>query len=298
LRLTNGPLSYLNPFPSRDGKHLYAMGIKSRGELVRYDTKSGQFVPYLSGISATDATVSRDGKWVAYLSYPDHSLWRVRADGTDRLQLTYPPISAAYPHISPDGTKVSYGEVNAGDVYVVSMDGGLPKRVAQGFGGAWSPDSNSLVVTMIDATYAAASVNETLDLRAGKVTIIPDSTSKGGMFWPAPDLLVSQASFSSFDTFDLRTNQWSHLVSTPNLLHWMPSVDGKYMYYMTGGDDPEVLRVRFSDGAVEKIVSLKNFRSVQDEELGSWLGVTADGDPLLTRDIGTQEIYDLSVRWP
>jgi hypothetical protein len=67
---------------------------------------------------------------------------------------------------------------------------------------------------------------------------------------------------------------------------------------MMGGDDPEVLRVRFSDGAVEKIVSLKNFRSVEDEELGSWLGVTADGDPLLTRDIGTQEIYDLSVRWP
>ena len=102
----------------------------------------------------------------------------------------------------------------------------------------------------------------------------------------------------SFETFDWKTNKWSHLVSAPNLLHFMQSVDGQYMYYMTGGGDPEVLRVRLSDGAVEKIVSLKNSRSVEDEELGSWLGVSADGDPLLTRDIGTQEIYDLSVRWP
>jgi hypothetical protein len=58
------------------------------------------------------------------------------------------------------------------------------------------------------------------------------------------------------------------------------------------------MRVRFSDGKVEEIASLKNFRSVEEEGVGSWVGVTADGDPLLTRDVGTQEIYDLSVHWP
>ena len=80
--------------------------------------------------------------------------------------------------------------------------------------------------------------------------------------------------------------------------HWMQSVDGKYLYYTTGGDDPSVLRVRFSDGKVEEIASLKNFRPVEEEGVESWVGVTADGDPLLTRDVGTQEIYDISVRWP
>jgi hypothetical protein len=43
---------------------------------------------------------------------------------------------------------------------------------------------------------------------------------------------------------------------------------------------------------------LKNFRRIEDEVFGSWLGVTPDGDPLLTRDIGTDEIYDISLRWP
>ncbi len=92
IRLTNGPLPYSNPYPSRDGKRIFALGTKQRGELVRYDMKSHQFEPFLSGISATDPTFSRDGKWVAYVSYPDHNLWRSRSDGSERRQLTYPPI--------------------------------------------------------------------------------------------------------------------------------------------------------------------------------------------------------------
>ena len=67
----------------------------ARGELVRYDMKSHQFVPFLSGISAISPTFSKDGQWVAYTSYPDHTLWRSRSDGTERRQLTYPPMEVA-----------------------------------------------------------------------------------------------------------------------------------------------------------------------------------------------------------
>jgi Tol biopolymer transport system component len=58
IRLTNGPLPYSRPCPSRDGKQIFAFGTKARGELVHYDLKSKQFVPFLSGISATDPTSS------------------------------------------------------------------------------------------------------------------------------------------------------------------------------------------------------------------------------------------------
>ena len=97
IRLTNGPLSYSGARPSRDGKQIFAIGTKQRGELVRYDMKSHQFVPFLSGISAIDPTFSRDGQWVAYTSYPDHTLWRSRSDGTERMQLTYPPMEVCVP---------------------------------------------------------------------------------------------------------------------------------------------------------------------------------------------------------
>ena len=56
-RLTNGELSYRFAIvrPSRDGKQIFAVGTKWRGELVRYDVQSQSFVPFLSGIAATDA---------------------------------------------------------------------------------------------------------------------------------------------------------------------------------------------------------------------------------------------------
>jgi hypothetical protein len=66
---------------------------------------------------------------------------------------------------------------------------------------------------------------------------------------------------------------------------------------MTVGDDPKILRVRLSNRALETVASLKSFRPVVDEDTDKWLGVATDGSPVLTRDIGTQEIYDLSIRW-
>src|ERR1039457_2345150 len=104
VRLTNGPLAYTEPTPSRDGKQIFAIGTKRRGELVHFDIKSHQFVPFLSGISATDPTFSDDGQWVAYTTYPEHTLWRSRSDGSERTQLTYPPMQVTYPSISPNGS--------------------------------------------------------------------------------------------------------------------------------------------------------------------------------------------------
>jgi hypothetical protein len=104
----HGPLSYAQTISSRDGTQLFAVGTKSRGELVRYDAQSKQFVPMLSGISASDVSFSADGRWASYVSYPEGTLWRSRADGTERLQLTYPPMVVAFPFISPDGKRVAF----------------------------------------------------------------------------------------------------------------------------------------------------------------------------------------------
>jgi hypothetical protein len=118
-RLTTGPLSYSEAMSSRDGKQIFAIATKDRGEAVRYDLTARQFVPILSGDSATDVTYSTDGKWVAYASYPERSLWRSRSDGTDRMQLTYPPMEVVGPFISPDGTKVAFSVVG-NDVFFSS----------------------------------------------------------------------------------------------------------------------------------------------------------------------------------
>jgi len=92
--LTNGPFSSERPFPSPDEKHIFAIGLKPRGEPVRFDSTSQHFVPYPSGISAFDATVSRDGKWVTYITYPI-AISGGHPYGSERLQLTYAPTVVA-----------------------------------------------------------------------------------------------------------------------------------------------------------------------------------------------------------
>lgn len=90
-QLTSSPLVLSNPTPSRDGKKLFAVGYDQRGELMRYDMKSRQFISFLGGISAEFVSFSPDGQWVAYVLYPEETLWRSKVDGTERLQLTNAP---------------------------------------------------------------------------------------------------------------------------------------------------------------------------------------------------------------
>ena len=65
FQVTNGPLDFSSPAASRDSKRIFTVGAQPRGELIRYDTKSG-FAPYLGGTSTSDVAFSADGQWVAY----------------------------------------------------------------------------------------------------------------------------------------------------------------------------------------------------------------------------------------
>jgi Tol biopolymer transport system component len=108
IPLTTGPSDFKYPLPSRDGKQIFAIAAAPRGEVVRYDARSGDFAPYLAGISAEDLAFSADGKWVTYTTYPEGTLWRSKIDGTERLQLTFSPMQAFLPRWSPDGSEIVF----------------------------------------------------------------------------------------------------------------------------------------------------------------------------------------------
>ena len=123
VQLTSGQLNSLSPVPSPDGKKLYVIGQKLRGELAHYDSKAHQWLPYLSGISAECVSFSRDGQWVAYSTFPEGALWRSRIDGSDRLQLTLSPMQALQSSWSPDGKRIAFMGRSPGGywrIYLVS----------------------------------------------------------------------------------------------------------------------------------------------------------------------------------
>jgi Tol biopolymer transport system component len=301
VQLTNGPLSYQGPKPSPDGKQIFAIGAKPRGELVRYDMNSKQFTPILSGISAWNPTFSSDGKWVAYASYPDQTLWRSRADGTDRLQLTYTQSTAAYSFISPDGKQVTYSS-NIGEVFVISMDGGSPRKITEkgAWAASWSPDGNRLVYAdYTDRPYVRFQI---YDLRTAATSTVPETEGLTGVQWVAEDLLVAASvDRTKLVVFDLNTQKWSDLVPGPipgGVVNWAHTPDFKYVCFTTGGAEPQVLRVRLADHMVEAISSLKNLSRATIAGQTTQVSVAPDGSPVFTRDVGTQEIYALTVKWP
>ena len=76
------------------------------------------------------------------------------------------------------------------------------------------------------------------------------------------------------------------------------SRDGKYIYFDTGlSEKPAFYRVRISDRKVERLVDLKGFRNVVFLEL-PWSGFTPEGEPLLLRDVSSQEVYTLDFQEP
>ncbi len=301
VQLTNGPLSYARPAIALDGKQIFSVGIKARGELVRYDQQLKQFLPMLPGVAGFNPTFSEDGQWVSYTAYPDHTLWRSHTDGSDPLQLTFPPAEVFYPVISPDGKLVAYG-TSSGAIYLIGVDGGQPRTLvdADAGGPSWSPDGKRLLFT--DRSDPAHSKIQLLDTDTGKRSTVPDSSGLYNVRWVADDLLVATTSDSKkLIVFDITTQRWSDLVSSklPGYVVMVAnSPNRKYVYYATGGSEPILFRVRLADHQVETITSLKGLTLANGPGGNTQFGVTPDGSPIFTRDTGTQEIFALTVKWP
>ncbi|MGC1297803.1 MAG: hypothetical protein WA869_22460 [Alloacidobacterium sp.] len=272
-------------------KQIFAIGTKERAELVRYDLNSHQFLPFLGGISATDTTFSRDGKWVVYRSYPDGSLWRSRSDGSERLQLTSPPMETVMPWISPDGTKVTFSSNY--QIFLIDMNGRQPyKIVEKGTDAYWSPDENALVFMSPDGL-------QTFDLHTGKASPVPGAQQIWGPYWVTQDTLVAATNApngqSKYLTYDFKTQKWTDLFAA-TVENTMLTPDNKYLYFTTGGAESKLERFRFADRQIETITSLKDFRQLRTGY--TQINVAPDGSTIFTRDTSTQEIYALNVRWP
>jgi dipeptidyl aminopeptidase/acylaminoacyl peptidase len=296
MRLTTGPLSYSEAMSGHDPNQIFAVANKDRAELVRYDLNTREFATIFPGTSVSDLTYSDDGAWVAYSSYPEHSLWRSRSDGTDRMQLTYPPMEVQEPRISPDGTKVAFGSYDY-DAFVVDVSGGEPRKiVAQAQFPVWSPDGRSLVLAKIHPDRKSFDY-EIVDSLSGTRTPIPSSINTVGDVWIDNNLLLaSTRDFTKLVTFNRKTGKWTDFL-TGSFTNCVVTHDGKYVVLATAGPEPILQRLRVADHHLETLTALKGFTRLPHL---SWtqLRVAADGSPIITRAADNSQIYALNVKWP
>ena len=299
-RLITGPLLLSAPVPSADGKKLFVTGDELRVEPVRYDSKARRFESYLDGASIGSFEFSPDGKWIAYVSYPDMSLWRSRVDGTEKMQLTFSPVRVYAPRWSPDGSKIAFADAQFNRqlrISVISSSGGpsqSPPAAPPGTDPNWLPDGRSIIYGQFqpDATAILR-----LDLDTGKIVRISNSD---GYYSPrvSPDGRYVSAfppSSNELLLLDLKTNRWSTLAKGGVFGYNTWSHDSKYVYMRNvQAKSPSIVRVRISDARMEEVVSLKDLPQIADRYAG-WFGFTPEGDPVLIRDRSTQEIYALEL---
>ena len=128
---------------------------------------------------------------MAYVSYPEMTLWRSRLDGSDKMQLTFSPVRAYEPRWSPNGSKIVYMDVQFGrpwKICMVSPSGGNPETLTQSStyeaDPTWAPDGKSIVFGRTDRISKAAIYR--LDLTSRNLTAISNSD---GLFSPrvSPD---------------------------------------------------------------------------------------------------------------
>jgi serine/threonine protein kinase len=310
MQLTTGPLQMDDVLPSKDGKQIFVVGTQRKGELVQFDTKTSQFVPVLGGISAGEVDYSRDGSWITYVLYPEDTLWRSRVDGSERLQLTYPPMQAALAHWSPDGRQIAFSASTPGKrwrIFVTSVDGGTPQPISSSdeteLDPTWSADGQTIAFGHPAEQEGDKAYISMFDLKSRQITNLAGSEGIWAPRW-SPDARYIVALLSQDQSilmlYDTQARTWKKLLQvrdTIGFLTW--SRDSTSISFdATLTDQPAIYRLRLSDSKLDRIVDLKSYRLFLSHFYTPWTGLAPGDAPLFVRDISTSEIYAFNVDFP
>lgn len=302
VQLTAGPVSYSRPLPSPDGTRIFAVGVQQAGELLRYDGAKKDFVPFLGGQSVDHVVFTKDGRWVAYVTYPGGALWRARADGSEPLQLTSAPIRAYVPRWSPDGRRLLFVIRRPGELptlATISVDGGtadvlLAEPHAQ-TSADWSPDGTSVVYGRDpDGENQDLAIYE-VDLKTSRVHQIPGTNGLYAPIWSPDGRHLAAQSVDGVRALVLIDPAAGirRTLSTAQTDYPSWSADSQYLYFnQITGESPAVMRLRVSDGRLEQVAGVP-FPAVG--VYGVWSGLTPEGSPLVLRGRGRTDVYALAV---
>ncbi|HEY3123655.1 MAG TPA: winged helix-turn-helix domain-containing protein [Thermoanaerobaculia bacterium] len=291
---------------ARSRNRVFYFGGEALIHLERYDRSSERYVSFLEAERAIEATFSRDGGRVAYVSDASNTLWRSRADGSERLQLTFPPFVAGQPRWSPDGKWIAFDGYRTGEVqniYVVSADGGAPRPILPGgeesrFCPDWSPDGGLLAFHIeSDSPEARARTGVfVLDRKSGGLTKLRGSEGLAQPRWsPEGRLAALSADQRRVLLYDSRTETWKELASGVVFVGLAWSADGgSVLFQDLLAEGEPIFRLRIADGFRERIPACEEPLRAGVQRCAAF-NVDAEGRPILQLTRRAADIYALDL---
>jgi Tol biopolymer transport system component/DNA-binding winged helix-turn-helix (wHTH) protein len=307
IQLTAGASSWSWPTVSPSGSPvLFALNQYVRSELVRFDPTSRTWRPAWNGASAYELDFAPGRASVAYVRYPDHTLWKCRPDGSGRFQLTGPGFEAHQPHWSPDGTQIAFmarKPTSETRILIVSSAGGpihaLPFDGNDQGVPTWSPDGSRLLFgeLLFRKPLDRMSIHF-LSLRPAQLSSLPGSHGLWSPRW-SPDgkyICALAADSTSLRVSLAGTSDWKQLASSAFINHASWSPDSRFIYFVARRDSSHFrfYRVSVPQGQAEMLADLADFTSAPED----WYGVAPGGDLLASRSATLQDIYALECRLP
>jgi Tol biopolymer transport system component len=304
-QLTTGPLHLSWPTFGKGVRRVIAWGSNWRGQLMRFDARSSRFEPLLGGLQGGFLDYSRDGLWIAWVDVRDLTLWRSRADGSEALQLTTPPLAVGLVRWSPDGSQLAFvakPPESPPRVYVLPSDGGRPEVLSEPEEGqvwdpCWMPDGNRIIWGRIGGGGIRM-----YDRGTRKVSVLPGTDD----LWfpkcsPQGLLLATHAfggSLGSFRIYDPGTGKAEDLGLSGVLGYPSFTRDGQSVIGSSLTATPGIFAFSLRERRLEKVADLGTLRLTSPLFSPNWITLGPDDAPIVLNDTSTHELYALELEWP
>jgi Tol biopolymer transport system component/DNA-binding winged helix-turn-helix (wHTH) protein len=305
-QITNGPLEYAAPSTGPTGERVFFIGNTAQFELLRAMPHSSAFTELDPNLSAAAlAQYSPDGQWLAWLNNSDLSLWRSRVDGSERIELTSPPLHIFNMKWSPDNRRLALMAYEPGKpwrIYLIDADGGnlkpLLNEELNEADPSWSPDGRSIVFGRPPERMANGQPRAIyiLDLETRKANEIPGST---GLFSPrlSPDgryLVALPIDQHALMLLDRSTGRWSaltaHGAGDPT---W--SADSHAVYFQDFLEPGKpIYRVSVPDGKLQQVATIANLLPVAATDF-RLIGLAPGDLPVVTARTPAVDFYQLDL---